>query len=289
MFDTIVQSTLPRWTMVFAIGVVGIALTGVSARADLLKEIKSRGELVAGTEARYPPFEFVEGGKIVGLSADMMEIIMKNLPDVKLTRLDLPWQGILPGLEAKKFDYVITAVTVTKPRMKRYALSLPIADATQALVKRKGDDRINKPEDIEGLVVGSQVGSAPFESLKFFNERLKAAGGKGIKEIKTYIDYNEAYADLAAGRLDAVNNGLPNLQYLATTRPDVFEVVLPTFGPKKYFAWAARNDEDSASLVAFFNDEIRKLNKSGKLEELTIKWLGSYMELPADRTPEPAE
>jgi polar amino acid transport system substrate-binding protein len=219
----------------------------------------------------------------------MMKIIMKNLPGVKLTRLDLPWQGILPGLEAKKFDYVITAVTVTKPRMKRYALSLPIADATQALVKRKGDDRINKPEDVEGLVIGSQIGSAPLEALKSFDERLKAAGGEGIKEIKTYVDYNEAYADLAAGRVDAVNNGLPNLQYLAQERPDVFEVVLPTFGPKKYFAWAARNDEDSASLVAFFNDEIRKLNKSGKLEELTIEWLGSYVELPADKTPEPAE
>ncbi len=60
MFGTIVQSTLPRWTMVFAIGVLGLALTDVPARAQLLKEIKSRGELVAGTEARYPPFEFVE-------------------------------------------------------------------------------------------------------------------------------------------------------------------------------------------------------------------------------------
>ena len=289
MFRTIVYSKLPRWIMVLAVGVVGMAVTGAPARAGLLDEIKKRGELVAGTEARYPPFEFVEKGEIIGLSADMMEIIMKSLPGVKLTRLDLPWQGILPGLAAKKFDYVITAVTVTRPRMKRYSLSLPIADATQALVKRKGDDRINKPEDVEGLVVGSQTGSAPLESLKFFDERLKAAGGKGIKEIKTYIDYNEAYADLAAGRLDAVNNGLPNLQYLATTRPDVFEVVLPTFGPKKYFAWAGRNDEDSASLVAFFNDEIRKLNKSGKLEELTTKWLGSYVELPADMTPEPAE
>ena len=289
MFGTIVQSTLLRWTMVFAIGVVGIALTDVSARADLLDEIKSRGELIAGTEARYPPFEFVKEGKIVGLSADMMEIIMQDLPGVKLTRLDLPWQGILPGLEAKKFDYVITAVTVTKPRMKRYALSLPTADATQALVKRKGDDRINKPEDVEGLVIGSQIGSAPLEALKSFDERLKAAGGEGIKEIKTYVDYNEAYADLAVGRVDAVNNGLPNLQYLAQERPDVFEVVLPTFGPKKYFAWAGRNDEDSASLVAFFNDAIRKLNKSGKLEELTTKWLGSYVKLPADMTPEPAE
>ena len=44
MFGTLVKSTLPRWTMVFAIGVVGIVLTDVSARADLLDEIKSRGE-----------------------------------------------------------------------------------------------------------------------------------------------------------------------------------------------------------------------------------------------------
>ena len=67
------------------------------ARADLLEEIKQRGTFVVGTVARPPPFEFVEGGEIVGYSADMMEHIMEALPAVTLERLDLPWQGSCPG------------------------------------------------------------------------------------------------------------------------------------------------------------------------------------------------
>ena len=78
----------------------GLAFSGSSANADLLAKIKERGEFIVGTEARFPPFEFVKDGKIVGYSTDIMAHIMKALPGVKLKRLDLPWQGILPGLAA---------------------------------------------------------------------------------------------------------------------------------------------------------------------------------------------
>src|SRR5262245_2005959 len=84
------------------------------AEDDLLTDVKERGVLKVGTEARFAPFEFVEDGKIVGYSSDIMAEIMKAFPGVELDRLDLPWQGILPGLAAKRFDYVVTSVTVTK-------------------------------------------------------------------------------------------------------------------------------------------------------------------------------
>ena len=241
-----------------------------------------------GTEARFPPFEFVKDGKIVGYSADIMVHVMKALPGVKLKRLDLPWQGILPGLAAAKFDYVVTSVTVTKERYAKYALSLPIADATMALVKRKGDDSIKAPQDIAGHAVGSQAGSAQLQALQAFAKGL-AGKGKGVKEIKTYVDFNEAFADLAAGRISAVCNSLPNLLELVRTRPDKFELVLPTFGPKKYFSWAGRKDADSASLAAFIDGELAKLNKSGVLKELQVKWFGGPMDLPADKLPAPAD
>jgi len=258
------------------------------ARADLLEEIKQRGTFVVGTEARFPPFEFVEGGEIVGYSSDMMEHIMEALPGVVLEQLDLPWQGILPGLAAKRFDYVITSVTVTKERYDAYHLSLPIADATMAVIKRKGDDSIGSAEDIAGKVVGSQAGSAQLQALEALAAELEAAGTP-VSEIRTYVDFGEAYADLAAGRLAAVVNSLPNQLEAARQRPDVFEVVLPTFGPKKYFSWAGRKDAESASLNAFMDEQIRALNESGTLAELQRKWFGDVMELPSDQLPEPAE
>ena len=277
------------WAVAFAVAVAAsLGFSGGSARADLLSEIKKRGEFIVGTEARFPPFEFVKDGKIVGYSTDIMAHVMKALPGVKLTRLDLPWQGILPGLSAAKFDYVVTSVTVTRARYEKYALSLPIADATMALVKRKGDDSIRAPEDIAGRMVGSQAGSAQLQALQAFAKKLKGAG-KGVKGIKTYVDFNEAFADLAAGRISAVCNSLPNLLELVRKRPDRFEMVLPTFGPKKYFSWAGRKDANSASLVAFMNEQLAELNRSGVLTALQKKWFGGPMELPSDKLPVPLD
>lgn len=258
------------------------------ARADLLHDIKNKKTIVIATEARYAPFEFLENGKIVGYSSDMLAIIMKDLPGVKPNRLDLPWQGILPGLNAKKFDYVVTAVTATKERAQRYHLSLPIADATLAILKRKGDGSIKKPEDIIGKPVGSQSGAAQLQGLQAYNEELKAKnGGRGTSNIKSYVDFDEAYADLAAGRISAVVNSLPNLLYIAKTRPDIFAVVPGTIGPRKYFSWVGRKGADSASLDTFFDDEIAKLNKSGEMAKLQKKWFGFEMSVPADKLPPP--
>ena len=269
-----------------AVVAASLGFSGALAHADLLDEIKERGEFIVGTEARFPPFEFVEDGAIVGYSTDIMAHVMQALPDVKLTRLDLPWQGILPGLAAAKFDYVVTSVTVTKERYEKYALSLPIADATMALVKRKGDAAIMTPGDIAGHAVGSQAGSAQLQALEAFAEGLS---GEGVKDIKTYVDFNEAYADLAVGRIRAVCNSLPNLLELVRARPDTFELVLPTFGPKKYFSWAGRKDADSASLVAFMDEQLAMLNESGVLTELQEKWFGGPMDLPSDTLPVPVD
>jgi len=259
------------------------------ARADdLLEEIRERGTFVVGTEARFPPFEFVEDGQIVGYSADIMEHVMEALEGVELERLDLPWQGILPGLAASRFDYVVTSVTVTAERYEAYHLSLPIADATMAVLKRRGDDSIAAPEDIAGKTVGSQTGSAQLQALQALAEELEAAGTP-VAGLRDYVDFGEAYADLATGRLQAVVNSLPNLLEAVRQRPDAFEVVLPTFGPKKYFSWAGRKDEASASLNAFMDEQIRRLNEDGTLAELQRKWFGDVMELPSDSLPEPTE
>ena len=145
-----------------------------AAHADLLGDIKAKGEIVIGTEARFTPFEFMENGKIVGYSTDMLEVIMKDLPGVKVKRMDIPFQGILPGLSAKKFDYIVTSVTATKERKEHYALSVPVADATVAMLVR-ADSPFAKPEEMSGKTVGCQTGSAQIKAIELLAEKL---GGK---------------------------------------------------------------------------------------------------------------
>ncbi|MFY0310881.1 transporter substrate-binding domain-containing protein [Leisingera sp. D0M16] len=258
------------------LGAAALALTlAPGAQADLLSDIKERGEFVAGTESRFPPFEFVEDGKIVGYSADIMTEIMKDLPGVDFRRLDLPWQGILSGLEAGKFDYVVTSVTITAERWDRYNMSRPIADATMAVMKLKRTDGIESPEKIAGLAVGTQAGTVHQATLEEYSKTLDTP-----ITIKTYVDYNEAYADLAAGRIQAVANSLPNLLEAQRARPELFQVVDGTIGPKSYYGWVARKDADSASLAEFINAGLEKLQMNGKLAELQTKWFGAPMSLP---------
>lgn len=264
------------------------SLFATHAIADsLLGELKAKKQIVVGTEAQFPPFEYVQDGKIVGYGPDLMHLIMADMPGVAVKQLDLPFQGILPGLAAKRFDFVITSVTMTKDRADKFAFTLPIADATVSLVKRKADASLTKAADVGGKVVGSQAGSAQLKALQAYDAKLKAAGRPGIKEIREYTGFDEAYADLAAGRLDVVAQALSNLSTLVKTRGDVYAVIPEPIGPKTYFGWVGRKDANSAALVKFFNDGIAKAARSGKLKELQMKWFGFTMDTPVDAVPVP--
>jgi len=245
---------------------------------DTLAEIKKRGELVTATEMQFPPFDISDNGVYKGVDRDLVDAVGREM-GVKVAYIDLPWTSVRPGLDAKKFDLCIAPVTITKERMKRYAFSVPIADATAALMKRANDASIKKPEDIAGKTVGGQKGTSQVEQLKAFAAKLP----KPV-EIKEYVDNNQSYADLAAGRIDASVNSLPNLAYAAAQRSDAFAVVLPPFGQPTYFSWVARLDDKS--LIDAVNAAILTVEADGTMAKIQKQWFGQTMDLPKT-VPEP--
>ena len=245
---------------------------------DTLAEIKKKGEMVVATEMQFPPFDISDNGVYKGVDRELIDAVAKEM-GVKVSYLDLPWTSVLPGLEAKKFDLCIAPVTITKERMKRYAFSVPIADATAALMKRADDKSINKPEDIGGKTIGGQKGTAQLAQIKAY------ADGKGLKiDVKEYVDNNQSYADLAAGRIDASVNSLPNLAYAAAQRPDTFAVVLPPFGQPTYFSWVGRLDDKT--LLDAVNAALVKLEGDGTMAKIQKTWYGQTTDLPKT-VPEP--
>ena len=274
--------TLTRLTLPACLTLVSASLFCAQAfSADLLERIKEAKEISVATEARYAPFEYVDNGKIVGYDVDLMNhILAKSLPGVKVKQLDLPFQGILPGLDAKKFDFVVTAVTVNKQRIEHFGFTAPVAESTVALLKRAGDDAIKTPDDL--------TGSGQLQVLQSFDQALRASGKPGIKEIKQYVAFDEAYADLASRRLDGVAQSLSNLGPLIKTRPGVFATLPEMIGPQTFFGWVGRKDADSASLVKLISDGIIEANRDGTMKELQQKWFGFTMTVPATEMPEPA-
>jgi len=129
---------------------LSIIFTGSSVFAETtFEKIKRTGKVTVGTEAAFPPFEFVEDGKIVGYGKDILDYIVADM-NVELNQLDLPWQGILPGVLAGKFDFVATSVSIRAERAKKYAFTVPIAEGTNWVMKRSGDASINSPDDLSG-------------------------------------------------------------------------------------------------------------------------------------------
>ena len=254
---------------------------GAAQADDVLAKVKAAGTLKVGTETAFAPFDFIDAGAHAGLNVDLFAEIGKEV-GVKIEWVALPWEGVLPGLEAGKFDMVAGPATITKARVERYRFSPPIAEATVALLKRKGDASVMKPADIAGKLVGAGKATAQLAQLKAFGDSLP-----GKVEAREYVGFNEAYADLAAGRIVAVGNSLPNIAFVASQRPDTFEVVLPPFGTKSYFGYIGRKDADYAPLMDAVQAAMLKIKADGRLATIQKKWFGAPFETP-DMVTEPA-
>lgn len=245
-----------------------------------LAKIRETGVATVGTEAAYPPFEFVDdNGNIVGYGKDILDVVIEEL-GVELNQLDLPWQGILPGLLAGNFDFVATTVSINEERARKYAYTAPIANAQPYILTRKGDT-IESEGDLAGLVVGTQLASSTEPIAKALDERLKSEGG-GFKELKLYTAYTDCYTALASGELDAVIQSLPPIAVLVKEHPDTFAIGAPVETGVKwtYQAWVTR-PEDS-DLRDFISSVIYKMRDDGRLYELQDKWFGFRMEIPDD-------
>ena len=269
---TSVQKLRLAIAILFTASAVG---TAVSAETTFDK-IKKTGKVTVGTEAAFPPFEFVQDGKIVGYGKDILDIIIADL-DVELNQLDLPWQGILPGVLAGKFDFVATSVTIKPDRAKQFAFTVPIGEGTTWIMKRKGDTSIMSVDDMAGKVVGTQLASGNEDASRAFEADMKARGLDGFGELKLFTSYPEVTLALANGTLDVAVQNLPNLAVIIQKQPDLFELVGP-ITDISYFGWVTRPED--TDLRDYLSEQILKMRDSGKIDELQDKWFGFRMEIP---------
>ncbi|MCS0497289.1 transporter substrate-binding domain-containing protein [Ancylobacter sp. MQZ15Z-1] len=265
----------------------GLTLLGGAAVAALgtapafaettLERIRRTKKLTVGTEAAFPPFEFVEDGKIVGYGKDILNVVVADL-DVELNQLDVPFQGILPGVLAGKFDFVATSVGINEERAKKYAFTLPIAESTPYFIKRAGDASISSGADLNGKVVGTQLGTTTEQAARATNAKLKKAGGKGFSDLKLYPSFPETYLALANGEVDVVVQSLPNAAVLIKQQPGVFALAGPASETISYMGWVTRPEDKD--LRDYISGVIRQLRDSGKLYAFQDKWFGFRMPIP---------
>jgi len=250
----------------------GLALAEGGALAD----IKSRGQLTVGTEAAYEPYEFVENGVVVGYGRDVLEYMAGKL-GVKLVQLNLPFQGLLPGLMSRRFDFVATSVGITEERARRFAFSRPVGLVRSVMVVNAANKALAKPDDAMGKVVGTQMGSQAQPVVQEFERQLKAKSGQGFAELKLFQTYPDVSVALSNGTLDI--GVLPSnvLSVQMRRQPSSFKTI-GELGEPRLLAWVA-NPKDQ-EIRSFINTTLEEMRVNGKLAALQKKWFGETMELP---------
>jgi len=253
-------------------GMSPLVVPPAASDEDTLAEIKKRGVINIFVEAQYRPYEFRDqSGQIVGLDIDLARKMFEDGLGIKCSFTDLDLAGVLGALLTRKTDLVISGITITQDRAKRFGLSIPYSEAGAAILLRADDTRLSGPDDLSGKVVGTQIGSSSQKTAETFEAQLKAQGKPGYAELKTYERYPTAYQDLLSKRLDAVVQGRPPLKVLIKERPNLFKI-LAGLGPKAYYGAVARKGD--TALLEYVNGQIRKFKQDGTLKALQEKWLG---------------
>jgi cystine transport system substrate-binding protein len=135
-------------TLVAAIAIQAVAV--VAGHAASLEQIKSSGEFRIGTEGTYPPFTYHnDQGKLVGFDVEIGREIAKRL-GVKAKFLEGPWDGLIAGLDAGRYDAVINEVGITKARQQKYDFSEPYIASKAVLIVRSDNDAIKSFDDLKG-------------------------------------------------------------------------------------------------------------------------------------------
>jgi polar amino acid transport system substrate-binding protein len=149
-----------------------------------------------GTEGAYPPFNFVDSnGELKGFDVDIAKAICDKMK-VSCEFVAQDWDGIIPALLAGKYDAIIASMSITEERAKKVDFTDKYYNTPPKFVGRK-DSGITEttPEALKGKVLGAQSSTIHANYLeKYYND----------SEVKLYGTQDEANADLASGRLDAI-------------------------------------------------------------------------------------
>lgn len=149
-----------------------------------------------GVEGAYPPFNFVgPAGKVEGFDIDIGEALCKRLA----RRCEwgvLPWDGLIPGLQAGKFDVLMSSMTITTERRRQVLFTKPYYLSYGMMIADKGSGLAFTVESLKGRAVGVQAATT-------HEAWLRDKFGDAI-ELHPYPSSDDMFLDFQNGRLDAV-------------------------------------------------------------------------------------
>jgi len=148
--------------------------------------------VVVGTNAEYPPFEYLDGEKIAGIDPDIIEAISEKT-GIEFQWSNMTFDSLIPSMQLGKVDMIIACMTITPERSKNVDFSIPYLASPITVIASEGSS-IQSMDDLEGKKYGAQLGTT------------QEAKAQAIKDstVISYPQPSSAVLDLLADKLDAV-------------------------------------------------------------------------------------
>ncbi|WP_024668344.1 transporter substrate-binding domain-containing protein [Pseudomonas syringae] len=238
----------------------------IAAGNTMAKEYK---EMRFGVDPSYAPFESkAADGSLVGFDIDLGNAICKELK-VTCKWVESDFDGMIPGLKARKFDGVISSMTVTPAREKVIDFSNELFSGPTSLVFKKGAGFTADPASLKGKTVGYEQGTIQ-------EAYAKAVLDKSGVTTKAYANQDQVYADLTSGRLDASIQDMlqAELGFLKSPAGADYEVSKPIDSellPAKTAIGIAQGNKE---LKALLDKGIKAMHDDGTYAEIQKKHFG---------------
>jgi polar amino acid transport system substrate-binding protein len=237
-----------------------IILSTISLYAQQ-QTISDKKKYIFATDPTWAPMEFKDiNGKYTGFDIEILTQIALY-SNFTFSLIDIDWDGIFTGLSQKKYDGIISSVTITEERKNYMYFSNPYINAGQVfLVPIQNKSTFDRTNLID-MAIGGQIGTTGLFALKESGAKL--------------IPYDElvvAVDDLRNNELDAVICDLPIASFYSICTPTYkgsFCIILPPFTTEYFGIVIAKGDDKLLELV---NSGLAQIRKNGVYDQIFNKW-----------------
>ena len=153
----------------------------------------AKAVLTMATNAEFPPYEYYQGDKVVGIDAEVAALIADKL-GMELEIVDIAFDSIIPGVQSGKYDMGMAGLTVTEDRLEKVDFSTSYATGVQSVIVKE-DGAIQSLDDIAGKMIGVQTTTTG---------DIYASDEFGEEFVTKYDNGAAAVQALIAGKVDCV-------------------------------------------------------------------------------------
>jgi polar amino acid transport system substrate-binding protein len=225
--------------------------------------------LRVASDASYPPNEFIKSGSsgtVIGMDPDMVTALGQVM-GLKVKVQNATFDGIIPGIQAKKYDVGASSFTDNKEREKTVDFVTYLSAGTAFYVKTQGGPRIGGLADLCGHKVAVEKGTTQQTDAQAQSKKCTAAGKKGVT-VLTFPDQNGANLALSSGRADVVMADSPPSEYAVKQGGGQFKLTGKVYGTAPYGMALPKNSGLDKPMLA----AMKKLMADGTYISILKKW-----------------